>query len=196
MTGAHAAGLLPVLAMWLVMTFVMMAPVVFPWLRAVARVADPGTPAALPFGLGYALAWAGFSLAAAVLQTRLVAPDPLLEGSPALAGSSLLLAGAFQFTALKDACLSHCRSPFGWLLAHWRPGPVGVFSVGLRHGLFCLGCCWALMALALVVGMMNLTAMALLMAVMVMETVAPFGRRVVRPAGAALVLAGLWVLLA
>lgn len=214
MTPAGSPGFLPALGMWLLMTLVMMGPVVLPWLRAVGTLAEAGggsrahgrprprgsgaVLARAPFAVGYLAAWAGFSAAAAGVQHGLAglgAGGPLLEASPTLAGTSLVLAGAFQFTALKDACLSHCRSPFGWLLSHWRPGVRGAVAMGFRHGLFCLGCCWALMLLALVVGMTNLLAMALLMVVMVLETAAPFGRRLARPAGAVLALLGIAVLL-
>lgn len=199
--------------MWVAMTGLMMAPVVLPWLRAVDRLARAASPAgsgperdahhrtplaAVPFAAGYASAWAVFSLAAAGAQAGLGAlglPGPLLDTAPTLAGSALLLAGGFQLTALKDACLDHCRSPHGWLLAHWRPGTRGALAMGLRHGLFCLGCCWALMGLALVVGTMSLVGMGALMALMLLEVLAPFGRRLARVAGVALALAGLALLL-
>ena len=96
------------------------------------------------------------------------------------------MAGAFQLTALKEACLSHCRSPAGFLLTRWRPGAGAAARLGFEHGLYCVGCCWALMALALAVGMINLVWMGLLMAVMVSETVLPFGARLTRPVGVAL----------
>ena len=88
-----------------------------------------------------------------------------------------MLTGAYQLTPLKGACLSHCRSPAGFLLTNWRDGVVGRIRMGLEHGLHCVGCCWALMALALVVGMGSLAWMAVLMAVMVAETALPFGAR-------------------
>ena len=185
--------------MWLGMCALMMAPVVLPWLRAVARLAraEHGggrVPPVSGFALGYAVAWAAFSAAAAGVQGLVAAhalPGPWIAHAPVLAGSALVLAGGFQFTGLKDACLSHCRSPLGYLLAHWRPGLAGAWSLGLRHGAFCLGCCWALMALALVTGAMEPLAMGLLAALMLGETLAPGGLRLVRPIGLALVLAGL-----
>lgn len=216
MTVSAPQDFLPTLGMWLVMTALMMAPVILPWLRAVDRLARAAVPArtgtgadrvapprsapltAVPFAVGYASAWAVFSVAAAGAQAGLGAmgaPGPLLETAPTLAGSALILAGGFQLTALKDACLDHCRSPHGWLLSHWRPGVRGAVAMGLRHGLFCLGCCWALMALALVVGAMSLPGMGVLMAVMLLEILAPFGRRLARVAGIALVVGGLGLLL-
>ncbi len=180
--------------MWLAMTGVMMTPVVYPWLRALKRAAPPGpTATVLPFLGGYMLAWAGFSAAAAAMQASLAAlafPVPLGIEAPALSAAALILAGAYQLTPLKGACLSHCRSPAGFLLSNWRAGAFGQTRMGMEHGLHCLGCCWALMALALVVGMGSLAWMALLMAVMVAETALPFGARLTRPVGAALIVAG------
>ncbi len=196
---------LSVFSMWLAMTAVMMAPVVYPWLRALNRVAAGGGPgghiapapsplaSVTPFLGGYMLAWAGFSALAAAVHFALVAlalPVPLGMHAPTLSSAALILTGAFQLTRLKEACLSHCRSPAGFLLSNWRPGAAGHTRLGLEHGLHCVGCCWALMALALVVGMANLVWMALLMAVMVAETALPFGARLARPVGLALIVAG------
>ena len=180
------------------MTAVMMAPIVFPWLRTLRRqAADRNTPSfVLAFAAGYALAWAGFSAVAAALQLSLAAlevPVPLGLEAPYHSATALILAGAFQFTHFKGACLSRCRSPAGYLLTHWRNGATGHLRMGLGHGLDCVGCCWALMALALVVGMINLVWMALLMAVMVAETTLPFGARLTRPVGAGLIGAGVLV---
>ena len=196
-----------VLGMWLAMTALMMAPVVYPWLRALNRVTVDGpflassAPGPLisvtPFLGGYMLAWVGFSAVAAAVHFALAAsalPVPLGMRAPTLSAAALIATGAFQFTALKQACLSHCRSPAGFLLSHWRPGAAGHARLGLEHGLHCVGCCWALMALALVVGMADLIWMGLLMAVMVAETALPFGARLSRPLGAALIAAGVVVL--
>ncbi|MEX2466495.1 MAG: DUF2182 domain-containing protein [Gemmatimonadota bacterium] len=187
--------------MWAGMTAVMMAPVVWPWLRALARSRSPGSNSlTLPaFTLGYGVAWIGFSAVMALAQLLLQGlgtPSPLISNAPALAGGALLVAGAFQFSKLKDACLSHCRSPFGYFATYWRPGVGGAFSMGARHGVFCLGCCWAIMALALAVGMLDARMMGVLMAAMVLETVGPFGRRPSRPIGVALLLWGVVLLLA
>ena len=181
-------------SMWLAMTAVMMAPEVYPWLRALNRGAAAGGPGpATPFLGGYMAVWACFSALAAALHFALVAvalPVPSGLHSPALSAAALILAGAFQLTRLKEACLSHCRSPAGFLLSNWRSGPAGHARLGFAHGLHCVGCCWALMALALVVGMADLIWMGLLMAVMVAETTLPFGERLSRPVGVALIAAG------
>ena len=194
--------------MWLAMTGLMMAPIVLPWLRALARLAPERQETAArrtrgvlvtSFATGYAAAWAGFSAAAAGLQVSLAAlqiPVPFALESPVHSATALFLAGGFQFTPFKEACLSRCRSPAAYLLAHWRGGAAGHLRMGFGHGLDCVGCCWALMALALVVGMINLLWMGLLMAVMVAETTLPFGSRITRPLGAALITAGALALMA
>jgi predicted metal-binding membrane protein len=187
-----------VLTMWLGMTALMMTPVVWPWLRALSRHGARSAVAPV-FAAGYGTAWLGFSTAMAFLQiilTRVDVPPPLTTSAPTLAGGALLVTGAFQFTKLKEACLSHCRSPVGYFAANWRSGLGGALSMGLRHGLFCLGCCWAVMALALVVGMMDVRMMAALMAVMLLETSSPFGARLTRPVGAVLILCGTGLILA
>ena len=189
-----------VLLMWLAMTGVMMAPVVFPWLRALSRIADASPlSSAGPFAVGYAAAWAGFSTAAAGLHltlSHLSVPVPFGLEAPVHSAAALFLAGGFQFTRLKEACLAHCRSPVGYLLTHWRKCPAGHVRLGFGHGLHCVGCCWALMALALVVGMIDLVWMGRLMAVMVAETALPIGARLRKPVGVALFGAAAVVLVA
>ncbi len=187
----------PVFAMWLAMTAVMMAPVAYPWLRALWRIVPASRHSVIPFVGGYMIAWTGFSAAAAGVQQTLSTlnlPVPFAMDAPVLSAAALGLAGTFQFTKLKEACLSHCRSPAGFLLTRWRPGAAASTRLGLEHGLFCVGCCWALMALALAVGMIGLLWMGLLMAVMVAETTLPFGARLTRPLGIALLAAGAAVL--
>ncbi|MGI9627869.1 MAG: DUF2182 domain-containing protein [Longimicrobiales bacterium] len=188
--------------MWLLMTGLMMTPVVLPWLRTLrhlnAGVAPGPTPAVAPFALGYAVAWGLFSVGAAWIQVRIAGwgwSTPLLTSTPMVAGAALILIGGYQFTRLKASCLTHCRSPAGYLLDHWRKGPTGAFRMGLGHGLFCLGCCWTLMLVGLVVGAMNLAWMGLLAAIMIVETTGPFGARITRPVGALLVMGGLAALL-
>jgi predicted metal-binding membrane protein len=106
----------------------------------------------------------------------------------------LLVAGAFQFSDLKDRCLRQCRHPALYLQQHYRRGVGAAFRLGRGHGLFCLGCCWALMLLAFAVGVANLTWMAALTAIMVVEKATPAGRRAVRPVGLALLALGVLVL--
>lgn len=185
--------------MWLAMTGVMMAPVVLPWVRALRRLAAGGKNAVspAPFVAGYGAAWSGFSAAAAGAHVGLPAlglPVPFGLEAPTASAALLIAAGLFQFTKLKAACLTHCRSPAGWLLAHWRSSSAGWLRLGARHGLYCIGCCWALMLLAFVAGMAGWAWMVGLALFMAAETTLPFGQRATKPAGCLLVAAGLAVL--
>ena len=110
-------------------------------------------------------------------------------------GIVLLGAGLFQFTRLKQACLEHCRSPLSFFLSQWEDGPVGVFRMGFRHGLFCLGCCWALMALVFALGVMNLFWMAVLTLVVLGEKLLPGGKMLARAVGGLLVVWGILLFL-
>jgi predicted metal-binding membrane protein len=103
----------------------------------------------------------------------------------------LVVAGAYQLTPVKTACLTHCRSPLGFLMTNWRGRAVGAFQMGARHGAYCLGCCWALMGILFVVGVMNLVWVAALSGVVLLEKIGPAGIAVARLAGAAIVLAGI-----
>ena len=196
MSGGHGvAGFAPALVMWTVMTGAMMAPVVWPWLRALRRALPAGAPrATVPvFVLGYGLAWSGFSVAMASAQVVLAAAGatvPVSASVPSLVGLGLVTAGAFQFSRLKHACLDHCRSPLAYFATRWRPGLRGALRMGVHHGVFCLGCCWALMALALIVGAMDVRLMIVMTAVMILETATPMGAALSRPLGGVLVICG------
>ena len=184
-------------AMWHVMMTVMMLPVALPWFRAFAHMHPPAsasasegasvgagrnrpsfagvTPRLLLFASGYFCVWGVFSTAAGA--TQLVLRDAgLLAGNFSLSGRAggLLLAGAgfYQLTPAKVACLRHCRNPLTYFLTRWRNGPRSAFTMGMVHGIFCLGCCWALMSLAFVAGVMNLAWMAVLTTVMLLESLA------------------------
>ncbi|WP_281826678.1 DUF2182 domain-containing protein [Jannaschia rubra] len=153
------------LAMWLIMSAAMMLPTALPAFATHDDIADSqGTGGGARLVTGYGLVWVGFSALAAVAQMALgqvgVARGAWL--APAL----LMLAGAYQFSALKDACLSKCRQPLTFFMGHWSEGPL---RMGLRLGAVCLGCCWALMALGLIGGAMSLGFMALATALMVLE---------------------------
>lgn len=183
------------------MTLAMMAPVVAPWVRAYATLVAPSPAArswirALPFVAGYVAVWTGFAVAMAGLQAGL-ARAGAMAGDRLAGGGALVLiaAGLFQFAPLKQACLTHCRNPLSFFLTRWRNGPGSGLRLGLSHGLFCLGCCWALMATALAMGAMSLWWMALLTAVAVVEQWTPIGPRAGRGVGVALVSLGLWRLL-
>jgi predicted metal-binding membrane protein len=189
--------------MWAVMMVAMMlpsaAPVILLVLAMLRRRGDTqALLAALLFAAGYLLAWTAFSTLAATLQLQLhrsalLAMDMRLRPGY-ISAAVLLLAGIFQFTPLKRACLAHCRSPFDALARYWREGPMGALLAGLRHGGYCLGCCWVLMLVLLVVGVMNLAWVATLAAVVLLEKATPRGPLIGRVAGGALLAWGLWLL--
>lgn len=172
-------------AMWEAMMVAMMAPSVAPWLRAFARLASEGrddgrVASAASFAGGYATVWLGYSTVAAAAQMLLHGAGWLGHAhvlAAPLGALVLIGAGLFQFAPMKRACLTHCRNPLSYLLARWRNGVSG-FRIGLAHGAYCVGCCWALMATAFAVGVMSLWWMAALAAVAAIEQVAPLGDRI------------------
>ena len=207
MTGdwdAQHLGLL--FAMWAVMMVGMMLPSAAPTMltyAAVVRRSDAGESAALrvyALGAGYLAVWTLFSVVATLLQRFLseaLLLSPMMElQNRAWAGGLLLLAGVYQLTAFKRACLATCRSPVEFITRHWKPGGRGAFRMGLEHGLYCLGCCWALMLLLFVGGVMNLWVIAAITLFVLLEKVAPFGVQSGRLSGVLLILAGLWMLFA
>ena len=195
-----AADMFFTFAMWAVMMVGMMAgsaaPVLLLFAAAQARRAERGVRlAVLLFGLGYITVWVGFSACAAVAQwgfheTAMLSPA-MTATSPYLAGAILIMAGAYQLTPWKGACLTQCRSPLGFLMSNWRGGRLGALRMGIRHGAYCLGCCWALMCVLFVVGVMNLIWVATLTAFVLLEKVGPAGTVIARTAGAVMVLAGI-----
>jgi predicted metal-binding membrane protein len=187
-------------AMWAVMMVGMMAPSVSPMLLLFAatragRAQRGVSPATLAFGLGYVAVWTAFSGAAAVAQWGLHQAAMLSAGmassSGRLSGAILIAAGAYQLTPWKGKCLTHCRSPLGFLMTNWRDGIGGAFRMGFRHGAYCLGCCWALMCVLFVVGVMNLVWVAALTGFVLIEKVGPAGAVVARVAGAVMVVFGI-----
>jgi predicted metal-binding membrane protein len=193
-------------AMWAVMMVAMMVPSATPMLlafHAMQRRRGGARPAALRFVAflcGYLLVWSGFSLLAAALQWWLheaaVVTDAMVSASRVLDAALLLAAGAWQLAPAKGLCLSKCRSPLGFLMTEWREGATGALVMGLRHGSFCVGCCWALMALLFVGGVMNLLWIALIAGVVLLEKALPFGMVAARVAGLGLCAGGVWLLVA
>ena len=191
-------------AMWAAMMAGMMlpsaAPLLIMYARAMRNREGLRNPAARIYAMagGYTAVWAAFSVAATALQ-RLLAETSLLTmmmepSDTRFAAALLILAGVYQLTPLKDACLSTCRSPMQLLSSRWRDGAGGAFLMGASHGLYCLGCCWALMLLLFAGGVMTLAVILALTAWVAIEKLAPFGRQSAR-AGAALLLAlGGWML--
>lgn len=190
------AGFLRVAAMWGIMSLGMMAPTALPAFKTYDDLSHTTT---IRFGSlvsGYLIVWIGFSLLAAALQLALFRLDLIgtfgQSRSTLLTGLLLIGAGAYQFSTLKDACLSKCRMPLTFFMQHWDEGP---FRNGVRLGLACLGCCWALMLLAFVGGVMNLAFMGLAMVVMATEKLPDLGRRITAPLGYLLLATGGWMAL-
>ncbi|MBA3596447.1 MAG: DUF2182 domain-containing protein [Methylibium sp.] len=202
-TPAHAAL---VLAMWAVMMAAMMLPSAAPMILLYATIArrrsEQGQPANASgaFAFGYLAVWAAFSLAATALQfglERAALLSPMMQStSTVLAGSVLITAGIYQWTPLKHACLRRCRSPLDFILTHWRPGTVGALRMGLAHGAFCVGCCWLLMLLLFVGGVMNLAWIAGIALFVLIEKLSPAGHWIGRGAGGLLIAWGVATLLA
>lgn len=199
-----AASLLPLFLMWLVMMAAMMLPSAAPMILTFAAVARnrrqhqrPYVPVAV-FASGYLAVWGGFSAAATVAQWllhRAALLSPMMVSSSAwLGGVLLLLAGVFQFTPLKRSCLTRCRAPLEFITTRWREGWPGAFAMGLEHGLFCTACCWALMALLFVLGVMNLLWIAVLTILVGLEKILPGRLLVTRGSGLLLALWGIWLL--
>lgn len=184
-------------AIWLMMSVAMMLPTAAPAIDVHVRLTrrlEAGRPAQVSaFAAGYLAAWAGLALAAAAAQVALgrevaAAAGVLPPGT--VPGGLLLLAGLYQLTPLKQACLALCRNPLAFFLSHWREGTGGALVMGLRHGAVCIGCCWALMGLMFLAGAANLAWMAALGLVMLLEKLTPGAAPVGRVAGLAMALAG------
>ena len=191
--------------MWSVMMVAMMTPSASPMVLSFARINRQRRLQNRPlastgmFLLGYLLVWVGFSALATLFQWGLHSAallSPMMVTTSAILGGVILLAaGIFQLTPLKHLCLSHCRTPMGFLLTEWREGNSGALIMGLRHGRFCLGCCWVLMALLFVAGVMNLLWMVIITAFVLIEKLVPAGDRIGRFAGVMFILWGGWLIL-
>ncbi len=189
--------------MWAVMMVGMMSPAAAPVLFLFAGMHAKHEEHSMPvpvllFGLGYITVWLGFSASAALAQWGLH-QGALLSSSTAasshlLAGVILIAAGAYQLTPAKGACLRQCQSPLGFLLSNWREGAKGALEMGLRHGLYCLGCCWALMCVLFAVGIMNLAWVAALTAFILVEKFGRTGASVARVGGLAMIVFGVLVI--
>jgi predicted metal-binding membrane protein len=184
-------------AMWAVMMTGMMLPSAGPM---ILLAGDTGqTRARQPYllALGYLAVWALFSLGATALQwglARLLVVTPMMEVSSRRAGAVfLVVAGTYQWTPWKRACLITCQSPLAFLMRRWRSGAWGAFRMGVEHGAYCVGCCWALMLLLFAGGVMNLPVIAALTAFVAFEKLAPVGVQSARVSGALLIAAAAWM---
>ena len=190
--------------MWAVMMVAMMTPSAAPMIlmfsgvnRRRQKQQVPHVPTSV-FLLGYLVVWTAFSVLATAAQwglhtVSLLSPM-MVSTSPVLGGILLLIAGIYQWTPLKHACLSKCRSPLGFVLNEWREGRWGAFLMGLKHGSYCTGCCWSLMALLFIVGVMNLLWVAAIAGFILLEKVAPAGHRMGQAAGVLMVIGGVVLL--
>lgn len=195
--------LLLTFAMWSVMMVGMMGPSAAPMILLFAaaqsrRKGPSASKAAGIFGLGYIFVWAAFSAVATLAQWALhetaLLSATMAVSSPRIGGAVLIAAGLYQLTPWKNRCLTHCRNPLSFLMTHWREGKWGAFEMGARHGAYCLGCCWALMIVLFVVGVMNLVWVAVLTAFILLEKIGPQGALVARLSGAVLIVFGIVVL--
>jgi predicted metal-binding membrane protein len=189
------------LGVWVVMMAAMMFPSVSPTIALYAQMAKRRAPLApLVFAAGYLVTWTGAGLLAYGLfdAGRAVLGDSLGWSGTGhwLAGGTLIVAAAYELTPLKDVCLGKCRSPMGFLLGSWRDGVSGAFDMGVRHGAWCLGCCWALMASLFALGVMSLAWMAFVAALIALEKTLPWGRAVTYTTAALLLVLGVLLLAA
>jgi len=195
------AGVAGLVAMWAVMSAAMMAPTALPAFATYDDLIASGAGTRRGFGelaAGYLAVWLGFAVLAGSAQLLLFRAgllSPLGQSlSPWLSGVLLIGAGAYQFSTLKEACLSKCRQPMTFFMQYWRDTRWNAAALGLRLGATCLGCCWALMLLGFVGGVMNLAFMGLATLIMIFEKLPDLGRYLTRPLGWALIAGGLWVL--
>lgn len=191
--------------MWSVMMVAMMLPSASPMMLTFLRIHQQrerkagASAATWVFMAGYLAVWLTFAVIAAIIQWALQ-QSALLSSSmghvtPLLGGALLMTAGAFQFSGLKQACLSKCRSPLSFLMTEWREGKSGALIMGIRHGAYCTGCCWALMLLMFVGGVMSLVWMAGLAVYFLAEKLLPKAEKISRICGALFVVAGIVILL-
>jgi predicted metal-binding membrane protein len=201
-----ATTIAPLFLMWAEMMVAMMIPSAAPMILTFARVnrqrreqARPFVPAGLLL-LGYLLVWCAFSLFAALAQWALHGAtllSPMMTSRSQLLGAALLIsAGIFQWTPWKRACLSHCRSPLNFLLTQWREGKMGALAMGGQHGAYCIACCWLLMLLLFVAGVMNMLWVAAITLLVLLERILPHRMRLDLIVGVVLVAWGIWMMAA
>jgi len=196
-----------IFVMWTVMMVAMMTTSVAPMVLLYAMVGRKARTDGKPFApsgwffAGYVLVWVGFSALATLAQwllTSISLLNPMMATANAtIGGLVLIVAGLYQWTPLKEACLRQCQSPVSFLSSHggFRSDPAGALSLGIKHGTYCLGCCWALMVLLFVGGIMNIAWIGGIAVLILIEKTLPFGRWVSRVSGVAIALVGVWLLI-
>jgi len=189
-------------AIWVLMSIAMMLPTAAPaidmYVRLTRRIEARRGAHVVGFAGGYLVAWGGFAVVAGSAQSLFggeIAKISATLPQGAVAGGLLVLAGLYQVTPLKQTCLTLCRNPMAHFMSHWREGIGGALRMGMFHGLVCIGCCWALMALMFLFGAMNLAWMAALGLLMLLEKAAPGAARAGRLTGLAMALAGTTLIL-
>ncbi len=191
--------------MWAVMMVAMMTPSATPMILTFAKVTRQRQtgrtpiPATIVFLLGYLIVWISFSAGATFVQwglhsAALLSPE-FISVTPFVGAILLIAAGVYQFTPLKRICLSQCRTPLGFLMSEWREGTKGALMMGARHGIYCVGCCWLLMALLFVAGVMNLLWVAVIAASILVEKIVPAEQWVSRAIGLLTIGWGAWLLI-
>jgi predicted metal-binding membrane protein len=206
MTSLSPRALALTALMWWVMMIGMMVPSAAPMILLFGHVQRRQLAAESPqlrvalFTAGYLAAWGAFSVLAAgaqIVLTRLTLLAPMdLRVTTWLGALFVGLAGVYQLTPIKNVCLRRCRSPAEFLSSHWRPGTAGAFRMGADHGLYCVGCCWLLMGLLFVVGVMNLLWVAAIAAFVIVEKLLPYGETTARVSGLVLLLLAVYLALA
>lgn len=187
-------------AMWLLMMVAMMTPAVLPVLLTLQRMRTDAAGSVTPaFAAGYLTVWSGFGVTLTAVQWVLhratIIGGHEMSANPVPASLILIGAGCYQLTPMKRACLAHCQSPLAYLLGHWRTGIGGAFRMGLGHGAYCLGCCWALMLVMFVGGVMSVATMAVLSLFILAERVLPAHAWSVTVPGLGMIVAGAALLL-
>jgi len=203
MQGWGPVDFLLMFMMWAVMMVAMMTPSATPMILTYSRIYrrrhEQRNPlvATGAFLSGYLVVWTVFSAVATFAQWRLQQADLLssmmVSNNPLFGGLLLIGAGIFQFTPLKNACLTQCRSPIGFFMTEWREGNKGAFYMGIHHGTYCVGCCWLLMALLFVAGVMNLLWVAAIAGYVLVEKIIPAGNWVGRAVGLCTIVVGVWM---
>ncbi len=191
--------------MWAIMMVGMMVPSAAPMILIYAAVARKAKKEGMPmastgaFAAGYIFMWTVFSLLVTLAQWQLdraaLLSPMMVADSPKFGAGLLMAAGVYQWLPVKDSCLKHCRSPFHFISTHWRPGPAGAFIMGMSHGIFCVGCCWVLMLLLFVGGVMNIMWIAAITIFVLLEKVLPLGDKGAKLSGAVMMVAGIVMLL-
>ena len=199
-----AADFLLTFAMWAVMMIAMMTPSAAPMILMFSKLNRQRRQLQTPwlvtgiFLTGYIVVWTGFSVVATIaqwgLQSMALLSPMLVSTSPVLGGVLLIGTGVFQFTTLKQSCLAHCRSPLGFLMSEWQEGNQGALRMGLKHGAFCVGCCWLWMTLLFVAGVMNLLWVAAIAVYVLIEKIVPGGYRASRVTGLIAIAWGTWLI--